>query len=81
VEIEEFPQAKEAIDVKVKDQNNVDLLFEHQGIIHFEFVPEGTTVNQTFHMKMLKRIIDAVWHKPKHWEHCKEFEGDCFENF
>jgi hypothetical protein len=25
------PQAKEAIDVKVKDQNNVGLLFRHQG--------------------------------------------------
>jgi hypothetical protein len=29
VEIEEFLQAKEATDVKVKDQNNVDLLFRH----------------------------------------------------
>jgi hypothetical protein len=25
------PQAKEASDVKVQDQNNVDLLFQHQG--------------------------------------------------
>jgi hypothetical protein len=31
VEIEEFPQAKEATDVKVQDQKNVDLLFRHQG--------------------------------------------------
>jgi hypothetical protein len=30
VEIEEFPPAKEATNVKVQDQNNVDLLFGHQ---------------------------------------------------
>jgi hypothetical protein len=30
-EIEEFPQAKEATDVKIQDESNVDLLFGHQG--------------------------------------------------
>jgi hypothetical protein len=30
VEIKEFPQTKEGMDVKVQDQNNVDLLFPHQ---------------------------------------------------
>jgi hypothetical protein len=30
-QIEEFPQAKEVTDDKVKDQNNVDLLFRRQG--------------------------------------------------
>jgi hypothetical protein len=30
VDIEEFPQAKEATDIKVQDQNNVDLFFQHQ---------------------------------------------------
>jgi hypothetical protein len=33
-----------------------------RGIIHFEFVPEGTTVNQTFYV-VLKRLNDAVRHK------------------
>jgi hypothetical protein len=33
------------------------------GIIHFEFVPEGTTVNETFYVDVLKRLIDAVRHK------------------
>jgi hypothetical protein len=30
INLEEFPQAKEDTDVKVQDQNNVDLLFRHQ---------------------------------------------------
>jgi hypothetical protein len=47
-------QAKEATDFKVQDQNNVDLLFDIRGMYHFEFVPEETTVNQTFYVEMLK---------------------------
>jgi hypothetical protein len=35
VDIEEFPQAKEALDVNAQDQNNVDLLFRHQGYLAF----------------------------------------------
>jgi hypothetical protein len=48
VETEEFPHVEEAIGVKVQDKNNVDHFFDIRGIIHFEFVPKGTTVNQTF---------------------------------
>jgi hypothetical protein len=31
-----------------------------RAIIHFEFVPEGTTVNQTFYVEVLKRLSDSV---------------------
>jgi hypothetical protein len=51
------PQAKEATDVKVQDQKNVDLLFDIMGIIHFEFVPKGATVNQTFYVEVLKSLL------------------------
>jgi hypothetical protein len=37
--------------------------FDIRGVIHFEFVPRGTTANQTFYMEMLKRLIDALRHK------------------
>jgi hypothetical protein len=37
--------------------------FDISGIIHFKFVPEGTTVNQTFYVEVLKRLIDALRHK------------------
>jgi hypothetical protein len=53
-------QAKEAMIVEVQDENNVDLLFRHQSIIHFEFVPQWSTVNQTFYVEVLNRPIDAV---------------------
>jgi hypothetical protein len=34
--------------------------FTIRGIIHFEFVPKRTPVNQTFHMEVLKRLTDAM---------------------
>jgi hypothetical protein len=37
--------------------------FDIRGVIHFESVPEGTTVDQTFYMEVLKRLIDAVRRK------------------
>jgi hypothetical protein len=54
------PQAKEATDVKVQDQRMFISFFDIRGIIHFEFVPKGATVNQTFYMEVLKRLVDAV---------------------
>jgi hypothetical protein len=32
--------------------------FDIRGIIHFEFVPGGTAVNQTFNVELLKRLVD-----------------------
>jgi histone-lysine N-methyltransferase SETMAR len=37
--------------------------FDIRGTNHFEFVPEGTTVNQTCYVKALKRLTDAVRRK------------------
>jgi histone-lysine N-methyltransferase SETMAR len=37
--------------------------FDIGGIIQFEFVPEGTTVNQTFYVEVLKKLTDAVRRK------------------
>jgi hypothetical protein len=37
--------------------------FNIRGIIHCEFVPEGTTVNQAFCVEVLKKVTDAVRRK------------------
>jgi hypothetical protein len=49
-------QVKESMDVKIQDWNNADLLFWHQGCYL-------STVNQTFHVKELRRFIDGMKHK------------------
>jgi hypothetical protein len=37
--------------------------FDITGMIHFEFAPEGTNVNHTFYVELLKRFMDAVRRK------------------
>jgi hypothetical protein len=39
------------------------MLIHFSHIIHFEFVPEGTSVNQIFYLEVLKRLTDAVRRK------------------
>jgi hypothetical protein len=64
VEIEEFTQAE--IKPKMSNKKNKIILIcflDIRYIIHFEFLPEGTTVIQTFYMESLKSSIDSVRRK------------------
>jgi transposase len=49
---------------KTKIKTVLICLFDIMGIIHFEYGPGGTTVNQIFYVEVLKRLIDAVRRKP-----------------
>jgi hypothetical protein len=44
----------------IKCEENVDLFFDVNGIVHKEFVPPGQTVNQYFYLDVLKRLHDSV---------------------
>jgi hypothetical protein len=43
---------------KSKIKTMLICFFNIRVIIHFEFVPEGTTVNHTFYMEVLKRFVE-----------------------
>jgi len=44
------------------------VFFDWQGVIHYEFVPRGETVNKEFYVAVLKRLREAVHRKrPQEW--------------
>jgi len=65
------------------------VFFDWKGIIHYEFVPRGETVNTEFYLNVLKCLRQAVQRKrpeawtnttwKKHWERCIKSGGEYFE--
>jgi hypothetical protein len=42
--------------------------FDIKGIVHFEFIPQGKTVSQTYYEEILKWLYEAVHRKgPELW--------------
>ena len=59
---------KKARQVKSNVETMLICLFDIKGLVHFEFVPQGQTVNQQFYLEVLKRLRDAVGRKcPELW--------------
>jgi [histone H3]-lysine36 N-dimethyltransferase SETMAR len=46
----------------------LELFFDYRGIVHFEFIPEGRTVNKELYVNVLKRLRNAIRRKrPDLW--------------
>jgi hypothetical protein len=50
----------------------LSIFFRINGIVHFEFIPQGQTVSQAYYVEILKRLHESVCRKrpllgPKRW--------------
>ena len=63
------PRPKKARKSKSKVKVMLIVFFDIQGIVHFEFLPQGQTVNQTIYKKILWHLIRSVRDKRRSlWE-------------
>ena len=59
------PKPKKARKSKSKVKLMLIVFFDIQGIVHFEFLPQGQTVNQTVYKEILRRLVKSV--RDKRW--------------
>ena len=61
-------ETKKGAASQIKCENLLICFFDIKGLVHFEFVPRGQTVNRLFYLEVLKRLRDAVRRKrPEMW--------------
>ncbi|UYV64539.1 hypothetical protein LAZ67_3001141 [Cordylochernes scorpioides] len=62
------PRFKKARMIKSKLKCLLITFFDVKGLVHFEFVSEGQTINQHYYIDVLKRLREAVRQKrPEKW--------------
>jgi len=57
------PRSKKISFVQIKSQNKLLTFFNIRGIVHYEFVPTGQTVNQVYYLEVLGRLREKVRRK------------------
>jgi len=63
------PGPKKARMQKSKLKTMLICFFDQEGIVHWEFVPPGMTVNADFYCDVLRRLHENVRHKrPQKWQ-------------
>ena len=59
----QFPTTKNVPSVQIKSQNNVADFFYVRGIVHYDFVAAGQTVNQVCYLEVLEKLREKVRRK------------------
>ena len=57
------PRPKKACQVWSKIKVLLTVFFDASGVVHHQYLPEGSTVNQTYYIEVLKHLRDAIRRK------------------
>ena len=59
-----IPQTQKSSPSSIQNQGAAHSFFFYaSGVVHHEYLPEGSTVNQTYYNEVLKRLRDAIRRK------------------
>jgi hypothetical protein len=58
-----FTSPKEITSVLTTESDAACSLFNHQGLVHYEFTLKGQTINQDFYPTVLRYLQDAAQRK------------------
>jgi hypothetical protein len=68
LETTHIPTTQESLHVEIINKGNAHHFVPYQGYCHFEFIPQGQTVNQAYYVEILQWSREAVHRKmPKLW--------------
>ena len=69
-----IPQTQKSLPSSIRNKVLLTVFFDARGVVYHEYLPEGSTVNQTYYIKVLKRLRDAIrWKRTELWR-----SGDWF---
>ena len=64
-----IPQTQKSLPSSIQNQGAAhSFFFDASGVVHHEYLPEGSTVNQTYYIEVLKHLRNAIRRKrPELW--------------
>ena len=64
VDEQNIPQTQKSSPSSIQNQGAAHrFFFDASGVVHHEYLPEGSSVNQTYYNEVLKRLRDAIRRK------------------
>ena len=63
VDEQNIPQTQKSSPSSIQNQGAAHSFFYASGVVHHEYLPEGSTMNQTYYNEVLKRLRDAIRRK------------------